>query len=378
MSAPSTRHEVTDRPRALAAVARHFAMGGGRIGVNRLPVGRIHDTYLVACSSGTRVQRYLLQRLNRSVFPRPMQLVENIARVTEHLRLKVRGEKVTDPERRVLTLVPTRDGRLCHIDQSGEYWRAYLFIDGTHSVETVERATQARQAGAAFGCFIRQLADLPPPPLHEPIPGFHNTLARFEALRRAVTADKLGRVAGSREEIRFAQRREDWVARQQGDPRQPARIVHNDTKVSNLLFDDGTGEVVCVVDLDTVMPGQARHDFGDLARSIIGTGGEDDGKAVSLRLPLFEAVTYGYLVGAAGLLSEAELEALAEAPRLVALELGVRFLTDHLQGDQYFRVGRPGDNLLRSKRQFRLVQSMEDEADAFHRILERASRASVP
>ncbi len=320
-----------------------------------LPRGRIHDSFSLTLRGPGGPRRILLQRLNRRVFPDLPAVMENVRRVTEHLRRKLERSGVPDPHRRVLTLVPTREGRDHVRDRRGDVWRAYRFIEKARPPSGPVSPAVAREAARAYGRFLRDLADLPPPPLRVTIPGFHDTPDRFRALLRAVEADPRGRAAGAREEIEFALRREALgrvLADARREGRIPARVVHNDTKLDNVLFDDATGEALCVVDLDTVMEGIAPSDFGDLVRSVANRG--PPGREV------LAALREGFLEGAGGLLTDEEIALLPRAGAVIAYEAGLRFLTDHLLGDRYFRVSSPGENLLRCRTQFRIVRYLED------------------
>lgn len=340
-------------------VAERFAVPGTVAAVARHGQGLIHDSFAVTFTTGQGARRILVQRMNRAVFSDPLAVLGNVARVTEHLRAKLRARSVAELERRVLTLVAADDGGPCVYDERGEVYRAYLFVERAHAVSGPPSVEHARQAGFAFGEYQALLADLPLETLVETIPGFHDTAARLVALTRAAEQDLHGRAAGAGPELAFiearaalVQRFTDAIAR--GDLER--RVVHNDTKLDNLLFDDATGEALCVVDLDTTMPGVSAHDFGDLARSLASAHGGS-----ALPLPLLHAAADGYR-SAVGPLTAAERELLPEAPRLIALELGARFLADYLQGDRYFTVSEPGQNLARAREQLRLVLALEDHA----------------
>lgn len=335
----------------LARICRAFPCGAFRE-ARPWGSGHIHDTYLARLDGGD----YVLQRINRRVFRDPLAVMENIDRVCRHL-----ASKLSDPRRR-LEVVRTREGELCYRDSEGDYWRMFPRIPGVVGLDRVVTEQQAYQVGRAFGEFLRHLADLPGPRLHETIPGFHDTLRRVQDLEAAISADRAGRVADCREEIAFARERQSTAGRLL-ELSLPERITHNDTKANNVLLDAETGEALCVVDLDTVMPGRSLFDFGDMVRSAANTAEEDepDLSRVGFSLPLFRSLARGYLEGAE--LSEAEIREMPFSARLIAYETGVRFLTDHLEGDRYFKVHRPGHNLDRARVQFRLVEAMEQQAD---------------
>ena len=275
----------------------------------------------------------------------------------------------------MLTLVPTHAGEPYHRDVDGSYWRLYPFIESTRVHEVVETAEQAREAGRAFGAFQRLLADLPGPRLHETIPDFHNTPLRFEALERAVQADACNRAAAAKAEIEFAARHRVLAGLLLDAHRRreiPERVVHNDAKISNVLFDQTTGEALCVTDLDTVMPGVALYDFGDMVRSMTCAAAEDetDLSKVEVRMPLFEALARGYLETAGAFLTPAERRQLVFAGKLITLEQGVRFLADFLNGDTYYKTQRPDHNLDRCRSQFKLLESIEQHEALMNRFVE--------
>lgn len=338
--------------------------------------GHINDTYAVTVDEGGRQSRYVLQRINHFVFRDAPALMENVQRVTEHLRQHP-GRR---PGQRALELVPVRTGGFSHRDAAGNWWRAYVFLEGTHTGERVIREEQARDAAQAFGDFQRLLNDLPGPRLHETIPGFHHTRRRFEALQRAVAADAHGRVVAARDVIAAAFAREtmiDVFQDLQASGRMPERIAHNDTKLANVMFDDATGAAVCVIDLDTVMPGLAPNDFGEMVRSATNPGAEDspDIAGLEARRPIFEALLEGYLASAGGFLNVTELEFLPFAGRLMTYENGIRFLADFLEGDVYYKIGRPGQNLDRARNQFALLASLEAQQADFATLVRKLARS---
>lgn len=348
---------------AARAVAAQFALEGEIISVAPLPGGHIHDSYRVDVQSGGGSRAYLLQALNRRVFPRPELVMENVARVTRHVASRLAAAGIADRERRAPALVPTRRGRDWHTEADGTCWRALVFITGAIVREHTLGAEDAYVAGRAFGGFLGLLADLDGPPLHETLPGFHDTAARFARLDAAVHADPCRRAAAVRGEIDavMAQRPlADVLPPLLASGELPLRVVHNDAKLANVLLDEASGAALCVVDLDTVMPGTALWDFGDLVRSTASPTAEDEGDLarVAVRMPLFAALVRGYLEAAGTLLVPRERELLGFAGRLITLEQAVRFLTDHLEGDRYYRIERPGQNLDRCRTQLALLQSL--------------------
>jgi hypothetical protein len=361
----------------IRAVAGRFALDGAVTGIHPLPGGHINDSYVVECRRDAASSRYVLQRLNASVFRNPLEVVENIRRITQHIATRLRADGVSDLERRVLTLLRSPDGQFYQKDAEGGVWRLYRFIENTRMHETIEAPAQAYEAARAFGRFQTQLADLGDPRLHETIPRFHDTPYRYVALEDAIRNDSHDRAAGAAREIEFARSRRGSCSAlhdlwQEG--RIPERVVHNDAKLSNVLFDVNSGKSVCVVDLDTVMPGLSLHDFGDNVRTMTSCAPEDepDLAKITLDLSLFEAVAQGYLESTATMLTGEERRHLVTAGRLITLEQGVRFLTDHLQGDVYYHTARSNHNLDRCRTQFRLVELIEQSLTQMQRIAESA------
>jgi hypothetical protein len=331
--------------------------------------GHINDTYCVTLDQRGRRARCVLQRINHHVFKDPPALMENIRRVTTHLAGKLAG--TPGAARRVLTLIPSRDGAAFHRDDSGNFWRAYHFIDDARTIDTVENPRQAFEAARAFGRFQQLLADLPAPRLRDTIPDFHHTPRRFGALERAIAADAANRATLAAPEIEFALRHRALTTALL-DANLPERVTHNDTKLNNVMFDHATGEGICVIDLDTVMPGLALHDFGDMVRSTTSPAAEDerDLSRVRMQFPMFEALVRGYLDCAGGFLTATERRLLPIAGQVITFETGIRFLADYLSGDTYFKIHREGHNLDRCRTQFRLVESLEKQQDEMQKLVE--------
>lgn len=348
---------------ALRAAAQEFEACGEFLSATLYGSGHINDTYRVVSQRNEVSCSFILQRINHNIFKNPVALMENIERVTVHMAAKINGRP--DRERRFLRLIPTRDGRHWLHDVEGNYWRAYNFIEQARSYDAVENTGQAYEAGKAFGKFQQLLADLPQPRLHESIPDFHNTPKRFAALEQAITEDVVNRAASAQPEIQFALAHRSMV-NQLLDANLPERVTHNDTKLNNVLIDDETGEGICVIDLDTVMPGLVAYDFGDMVRTTTSPAKEDeqDLSRVRMDFPLFEALLRGYLEAAGGFLTKGEKEVLTLSGKLITFEIGIRFLTDHLSGDTYFKVHRPNHNLDRARTQFKLVESIEAQEEA--------------
>ena len=359
-------------------VAARFELEAPAIHAAPYGSGHINDTFAVTCRTAIgHTRRYLLQRINGRIFRDVPALMENIARVTRHARSRLPAASAE----RVLTLISDREGAAFTRDESGAAWRCYDFIEGARTYDLLERPEQAREAAAAFGRFQGLLADLPAPRLHETIPAFHHTRRRFETFLEIVRRDPAGRVAAAREEIAFVTARETMVDRlldRHARGELPERITHNDTKLNNVMLDDVTGRAVCVIDLDTVMPGLALYDFGDLVRSATNAAPEDgtDLAQVIARPEIFTALAEGYLATARSFLSSAEIAELAFSGRLITFEIGLRFLTDFIEGDVYFKTKRPGHNLDRARNQFALVRSLEAQQDAFQRTVDRIAAQS--
>lgn len=346
----------------LAGIGRTFALPGRYLAGGLYGSGHINDTFAVSYDQAGRTTRYIHQRINHRIFRDVPALMENIQRTTAHVRQRLQAEGSTDP-RAALTLLPASDGLPYARDAAGCYWRTYTFIEGARTYDVIEHERQAFEAARAFGRFQSLLADLPGQRLHETIPDFHHTPKRFARFEEVLAADVRGRAAGCRREIDLAlgwkadtSRLLDLCAR----GLMPERITHNDTKLNNVMLDDRTGEGLCVIDLDTVMPGLSLYDFGDMVRTATNAGAEDerDLSKVFCRRPMFEALVKGYLQTARAFLTPAEVDHLAFAGRLLTLECGVRFLTDHLQGDTYFKIHREGHNLDRCRTQFKLVADL--------------------
>ena len=336
--------------------------------------GHINDTYLVTTGEG----RFILQRVNSYVFPKPEEVISNILRVTDYLRGVIR-EEGGDPYRETLTLVQTQKGGYFTYDPEGGLWRMYLFVEDTISRDLPDTPELFELSGEAFGRFQRQIGSFPADTLFETIRDFHNTPARYQQLQNAITRNEAGRLDGVAAEIEFCRERERDVhvlmdALAAGEI--PLRVTHNDTKLNNVLLDAKTGRGVCVIDLDTVMPGLAAYDFGDSIRFGANTAEEDerDLSRVQLSLTMFEAFTRGYLSEAGHVLTQREIELLPMGAKLMTLECGMRFLADHLNGDKYFKVHRPGHNLDRARTQFELVRHMEENWEQMQAIVAKCAK----
>lgn len=360
-------------PPNLAAVSGAFSLPGRFRDGAPYGSGHINDTFAVTFDQAGAPVRYILQRINQRVFRNVPALMDNISRVTAHAARKADEAAGAAAARRALTLIPTREGRSYHRDEAGGCWRCYVFIEGARTHDIIEGPRQAAAAARAFGEFQKLLVDLPGR-LHETIPFFHHTRLRFENLRRSIETDAHNRAAQAREDIAFALAREpmvDTLLNLQARGEIPERTTHNDCKLNNVMIDEVTQEGVCVIDLDTVMPGLALYDFGDMVRSATNSAAEDgrDLNGVESRLPVFEALVDGYLAAARSFLAPAEIVHLAFSGRLITYEIGIRFLTDFLEGDAYFKIARPGHNLDRARNQFALLRSMEAQQAAMEKIV---------
>lgn len=348
-------------------IYRQFALDGLPISCARYGSGHINETYLLVTS---RPHLYILQKINSYVFHNAAGLMDNIIAVTGALR-----RQDSDP-RHVLTLVPTLDGRPYLTAGEGETWRLYEFVTDSLCLDKPESVDDLKQSGVAFGMFQNQLADFPAHTLTETIPHFHDTPARFEQLKQAMQENRAGRLDEVRAELDFYLAREQEAAALMDLCRAgklPLRVTHNDTKLNNVMLDRFTRAPLCVIDLDTVMPGLAANDFGDSIRFGANHSAEDerDLTKVNFDLELFDVYAAGFLEGAGGALTETELDYLPWGAKLMTLECGIRFLTDYLEGDHYFRIHREGQNLDRCRTQFKLVSDMEAAWDDMKAVVDK-------
>ena len=322
--------------------------------------GHINHTYLAQMSGG---RKYILQGINTTIFKNTDELMENIINVTSYLREEI-SRTGGDPKRETLTVVMTKDGKSYYTDEDGSKWRVYEFIEGAQTFDAVESNEDFYQSAVAFGKFQAQLANFPAETLHETIHNFHNTAKRYQDFEKAVEADVKGRAAEVQEEIAFVRARSKEVSELHdmlAKGELPLRVTHNDTKLNNIMIDSTTHQAICVIDLDTVMPGLSAHDFGDAIRFGANTAAEDepDVSKVSLSLELFEIYVKGFLEGCGGRLTPNEVKALPMGAKMMTLECGMRFLADYLEGDVYFKIAREKHNLDRCRTQFALVADME-------------------
>ena len=362
-------------PLDLKSICEQFDIAGTFVAAEPWGTGHIHDTYRVECSRDTAPVRYILQRINHSVFKDPVGLMDNIRRVTGHIRSKFEKLQEPDPQRRTLTLVPARDGQPYRRDGDGNFWRMFPFIENTHIYDSVRSPSEAFEVAKAFGEFQTLILDLPGPALRETIPNFHHTPKRMETFGEVLAEDICNRASAAQPEIEFALEREQMATvliELIHAGAVPERIAHNDTKFSNVLIDDTTGQGICVIDLDTVMPGLALYDFGDMVRPATSPACEDirDLANIKMQMPMFEALVRGYILKTGSFLSRTERQHMAFSGKLITFETGLRFLTDYLAGDTYFKVRREGHNLDRCRAQFKLVKSIETQEDEMNRFVE--------
>lgn len=332
--------------------------------------GHINDTYLVT------MPRYILQRINTSIFTNPDELMDNIENVTAFLRKKIAAAGA-DADRETLTVVPTKEGgKYFKVDENNVY-RVYRFVEETKTIENSKTAKDLYEAGVGFGHFQKLLADFPVEKLYETIRDFHHTPKRIEALKEAIREDRAGRAASVKKEIDFALENASWagsVVKGMEEGRIPVRVTHNDTKINNILFDQESGKAVCVIDLDTVMPGSALYDFGDALRMGGSTAAEDevDLEKVWFETEAFEAFARGYLSEMKDALTEDEIALLPLSVKLMTYECGIRFLTDYLNGDTYFKIHREHHNLDRARNQFKLVADISGKEAQLAEAVQKA------
>ena len=359
----------------LLQVANGFQIKGTYVESHATGDGHINDTYKVKTKDNTSVYNYIIQRINHHVFKKPWEVMDNIIHVTEHIakKLELAGDGVRQA---TLRFIPAKDGKFYLMDAAGNYWRCYYFVGGARSYQMLESPGMFYNVGEEFGSFQRYLADYPAETLHETIPMFHNTQNRFRNFVEAVEADSCNRAYGVKEEIEKLLARESLTGKLLDglkDGTLPLRVTHNDTKVNNVLLDDETKKGVCVIDLDTVMPGLAAYDFGDAIRVGASTAAEDekDVSKVGFDMELFTAFAHGFIDGTGGLLTKAEIESLPAGALLMTYENGLRFLTDYLSGDTYFKIAYPDHNLVRCRTQIRMVECMESAWDQMMNIVRR-------
>lgn len=353
-----------------------FPFEGSLISYERYGNGHINDTFVIHCKRNDDTPiRYILQRMNHDVFKNPEQLMKNIKGITEFLKKKIAADH-GDIHRETMNIIPTKAGNSFYKDTIGSYWRVYEFIENATCFEMVKEPDDFYQSAIAFGNFQKLLADYPAESLYETIPDFHNTPLRLETFKKAVKDDILSRAEEVTEEIDFIMEREAFThilmdACKEGEL--PLKVTHNDTKLNNIMIDDKTGKAICVIDLDTVMPGFSVNDFGDSIRFGASTGAEDeqDLSKVNFDLSLYELYTRGFLKGCKGSLTKTETDMLPTGAKMMTFECGIRFLTDYLSGDTYFKIHREKHNLDRARTQFKLVADMERNWETMNEIVNK-------
>lgn len=359
---------------AIREIANKFCIRGEYQDFKQNTAGLINKTFIVRSKEGDKVYHYVLQTVNTAVFTHPKELIRNISSVTGFLREKIK-QSGGDASRETLCLIPTHDGELYYIDPDGKFWRMYNYIEGARTYDLVENDEMFYRCGKGFGHFQRLLADYPADTLYPTIPRFHDTPNRLCDFKRAIEENRAGRAAQVAREIAGYLAHADFcdcVTKYIENGEVPVRVTHNDTKLNNIMIDCHSGEAICVIDLDTVMPGSALYDFGDAIRYGANNAAEDekDLSKVYLRKDLFRAFTKGFLEEASSSLTERELALIPESAVLMTLECGMRFLGDYLNGDVYFGIRYPEHNLDRARTQLKLVNDMLANLDEMHAIVD--------
>lgn len=357
-------------------VKKHYFPNAEVASYERYGNGHINDTYLLVIG-GAEKKRFILQRINTSIFKDPDGLMRNFVAVTEYLKAELRHSG-GDCERGTLSVIPTVSGAN-FASEGGESWRLLDFVERSMCYDMVETPEQFYMSAVAFGDFQHKLKDFPAEELTETIPNFHNTPDRFKKFLEAVELDVAGRVKDVLPEIDFVKVRESFawtLERAHAEGKLPLKVTHNDTKLNNILFDADSGKALCIVDLDTVMPGYSVNDFGDSIRFGATTAVEDEAdlSLVNFDINLYELYVKGFIEGAAGGLSEGEIELLPVGAMMMTYECGMRFLTDYISGDTYFRVHREGHNLDRARNQFKLLSDMEESFEEMKNIVKKYAK----
>lgn len=360
----------------LTEIVKAFQVDGIVEEVVSFGSGNINDTFAVECRDESQDNKYVLQRINHSIFSDPQGLMDNILRVTSHIRTKLESQGAADIDRRVLTVIPTCDGSSCYQDGEGNYWRLYFHIKDVQSWDYLSSPDQAYEAARMFGYFQRLLVDLPDPKLNETISDFHNTPKRLQDFMEILDKDSHNRAVQVKEEIQFVLENAsicDGLLGLVGKGLIPERITHNDTKINNVLFDAAEEKGICVIDLDTVMPGLSLYDFGDMVRTATCQAAEDeqDLSKIHLDVTFFEQIAKGYAQETAGFLTDAEKKHLVFAGKLITFEQMIRFLGDYLNGDVYYKIRRPEHNLDRVRTQMKLIQSILSQEDHMNDLTEK-------
>jgi thiamine kinase-like enzyme len=372
-------HPIEKTQEMIKAISHEFAIAGEFVEGEEIDSGHINNTYLAVyeTADGKRA-KYILQRINNYVFKDPLMVMKNVEVVTRHINWKVLRVK-KDLGGQTLNIYPARGGRSFAYGKNGGVWRCYNYIENCHTYDVVENSRQAYQAAKAFGSFQDLVSDLPVEEVAETIPDFHNTPKRYARLMEVIAADPKGRLKNVAVEVSFIKQREELCKHlvelaEQG--KLPVRVTHNDTKLNNVMMDSETDEAVCVIDLDTVMPGLSLYDFGDLVRTATSPAEEDekDLSKVEMRMSMFEALAEGYIDGC-DCLTPLEIENLVIGGKLMTLEVGIRFLTDYLEGDQYFKTDYDDHNLVRSRTQLKLVECIEEKEVEMNKFVSRVAKS---
>lgn len=372
-------HPIEKTQEMIKAISHEFAIAGEFVEGEEIDSGHINNTYLAVyeTADGKRA-KYILQRINDYVFKDPLKVMKNVEVVTRHINWKVLRVK-KDLGGQTLNIYPARGGRSFAYGKNGGVWRCYNYIENCHTYDVVENSRQAYQAAKAFGSFQDLVSDLPVEEVAETIPDFHNTPKRYARLMEVIAADPKGRLKNVAVEVSFIKQREELCKHlvelaEQG--KLPVRVTHNDTKLNNVMMDSETDEAVCVIDLDTVMPGLSLYDFGDLVRTATSPAEEDekDLSKVEMRMSMFEALAEGYIDGC-DCLTPLEIENLVIGGKLMTLEVGIRFLTDYLEGDQYFKTEYDDHNLVRSRTQLKLVECIEEKEVEMNKFVSRVAKS---
>lgn len=358
-------------------ICRQFETRGAFVDAQAFGSGHINDTYLVTHDDNGICVLTVLQRINHEIFKNPPSVMENIIRVTNHIRKKLQAEGADNIPRRVLTVLQTHNGNAYHRDPDGNYWRQYLFIENGKTYNTPQSPELVYRAARAFGRFLKMLEDLAGPPLNESIPDFHNGPERLRTFQEALIADLYNRAKNAKPEIDFVLQHAailDVLPRLIVKRLVPIRVTHNDTKINNIIFDVNTGESLCIIDLDTVMPGSILYDFGDMVRTATCPAPEDEKNLskVTIQTDLFEALVRGFLEETAGFITATERQHLLFGGKAITFEQTVRFLTDHLLGDVYYRTSYTEHNLDRCRTQLKLVQSIMQQEETLSAMVERS------
>lgn len=356
----------------LFEIATQFNLSGNASKIEPFGNGHINDTYRIFMQEPGSPD-YILQRKNHHVFKDIPGMMENIIRVTEHIRKKLEEKDVRDIDKKVITHIQTPVGNYFYQDKDGNYWTVFLLIPGSHSVENIENPKHAYLAGKGFGQFQRQLEDLPGKPLNETIVDFHNIEFRYRNFRKALGINYQNRRAKCERQIEFALAKEEemhTLIRAEKNGEIPLRITHNDTKINNILFDQ-FGQILCVIDLDTVMPGLVHFDFGDAIRTAANTAEEDetDLDKITINLEIFEEFAKGFLEETKMFLSEKEIRLLPHSAKFMTFIMGIRFLTDYLEGDVYYKTDHPEHNIQRCRAQFKLVEEIGKHEEEMAKII---------